>query len=111
MLSGKGSISVEKYWSEVTEISGSTLARRPQFAPRTHPGSFEVISGQKERTVITYWEKLEEKYHNGPKFEYVISQVLEGEHVLPRQPSNQMSAYAEFKRLILSDYLTGPTPP
>jgi len=104
MLSGEGNISEEKYWSEVTEISGSTLARRPQFAPRTHPGSFEVISGQKERTVIIYWEKLEEKYHNGPNFEYVISQVLEGEHALPHQPSNQMSAYAEFKRLKLDNY-------
>jgi len=104
MLSGKGNISDSKYWSKVSEITGSTLATRPQFAPRTHPGSFEVITGQKERTVIMYWEQLEEKYHNGPNFEYVITEVLEGEHSLPRQPSNQMSAYAEFKRLKLDNY-------
>eukprot|EP00090_Calanus_glacialis_P006187 TRINITY_DN14855_c0_g1_i1.p1 TRINITY_DN14855_c0_g1~~TRINITY_DN14855_c0_g1_i1.p1 ORF type:complete len:1361 (-),score=228.52 TRINITY_DN14855_c0_g1_i1:1042-5124(-) len=104
MLSGKGNISDPKYWSKVSEITGSTLATRPQFAPRTHPGSFEVITGQKERTVIMYWEKLQEKDYNGPNFEYVITDVLEGEKSFPIQPSNQMSAYAEFKRLKLDNY-------
>ena len=104
MLSGKGNISDPKYWSKVSEITGSTLATRPQFAPRTHPGSFEVITGQKERTVIMYWEKMQEKDYNGPNFEYVITDVLEGEKSFPIQPSNQTSAYAEFKRLKLDNY-------
>ena len=104
MLSGKGNISDPKYWSKVSEISGATLPREPQSAPRTRPGSFEVIDNLKERTVIIYWQKLEEKYHNGPNFGYDITQVKEGEISQPILPSNHMSAYAEFKKLKLDNY-------
>ena len=99
MLSGKGNISDAKYWSEVSEIIGSTLPREPQISARTHPGSFEVIGDLKQRTVIIYWQKLEEKYHNGPKFGYDI-QVKE-EEILP---SRHTSAYAVFKKLKLDSY-------
>ena len=88
MLSGKGNISDPKYWSKVAKITGSTLAKSPQFAPKTHPGSFEVITGLNERTVIVYWKNLEKKYHNGPNIKYVITDDIEGEKSLPIQLSN-----------------------
>jgi len=104
MHSGKGNTSDSKYWSKVTEVTNRTLPTRPQVPPQTHPGSFEVVTDKKQRTVILYWSKVAEKYHNGSSFEYIITDVLEGEKHLPLLPSNQMSAYAEFKRLKLDSY-------
>ena len=104
MHSGKGNTSDSKYWSKVTEVTNRTLPTRPQVPPQTHPGSFEVVTDKNQRTVILYWSKVAEKYHNGSSFEYIITDVLEGEKHLPLLPSNQMSAYAEFKRLKLDSY-------
>lgn len=91
-------------WSDSVTVSGMTQSSIPPHAPKTAPGSFEVVGGLEERSVLVYWQKLPPTIYNGPGFGYDVTEVVEDGRVVPIIPNHVANAYAKFDRLNLSNY-------
>lgn len=91
-------------WSDSVTVSGKTESSIPPHAPKTAPGSFEVVGGLEERSVLIYWQKLPPTIYNGPGFGYDVTEVIEDGRVVPIVPNHIANAYAKFDRLNLINY-------
>ena len=93
-----------RYWSDVAHIEQRTLPVVPPTPPTTHPGSFEIIGGINDRTVVVFWKKLDEKFHNGDNFRYTVTNTWVGNHPIPLEPHVTTSAYMEFRKVSLEQF-------
>merc|ERR1719507_1008128 len=99
LLSGMANVSDPRYWSEPTSVEQRTLASRPPSPPRIHPGSFEIIGGINDRTVVVFWQKLDEKLHNGDNFRYTVTDVRQDGHSQPLLPVTATSTFMQFQKV------------
>ena len=99
LLSGMANASDPRYWSQPTSAEQRTLASLPPSPPRIHPGSFEIIGGINDRTVVVFWQKLDEKLHNGNSFRYTVTDVRQEGHSQPLLPVTTTSTFMEFQKV------------
>ena len=99
LLSGMANASDSRYWSDVARIEQRTLPVVPPTPPTTHPGSFEIIGGINDRTVVVFWKKLDEKLHNGEDFRYTVTDVRSDGHSQPLLPVTKSSTFMEFQKV------------
>ncbi|CAB4058713.1 DOME [Lepeophtheirus salmonis] len=105
LLSGKRNFSHEDpLWSEERLGNARTLPSVPVKSPNTVIGSFEIISGFDSRDIYVYWQQVEKEEELGPNFGYRITEVFEGDKVVPISPKWVTSAYAYFPRMSLNSY-------
>ena len=88
-----------RYWSQTTSVEQRTLATVPPSPPRIHPASFEVIGGINDRTVVVFWQKLDDKLHNGEDFRYTVTDVRQDGHSQPLMPVTTTSTFMEFQKV------------
>jgi len=99
LLSGMANASDPRYWSQPTSVEQTTLASLPPSSPRIHPGGFEIIGGINDRTVVVFWQKLDEKLHNGEDFRYTVTDVRSDGHSQPLLPVTKSSTFMEFQKV------------
>jgi len=99
LLSGMANASDARYWSQPASAEQKTLASIPPSPPRIHPGSFEIIGGINDRTVVVFWQKLDEKLHNGENFRYTVTDVRQEGHSEPLLPVTTTSTFMEFQKV------------
>ena len=99
LLSGMANASDARYWSQPASAEQKTLASIPPSPPRIHPGSFEIIGGINDRTVVVFWQKLDEKLHNGEDFRYTVTDVRQEGHSEPLLPVTTTSTFMEFQKV------------
>ncbi|XP_071748942.1 cytokine receptor isoform X2 [Lepeophtheirus salmonis] len=105
LLSGKRNFSHEDpLWSEERLGNARTLPSVPVKSPNTVIGSFEIISGFDSRDIYVYWQQVEKEEELGPNFGYRVTEVFEGDKVVPISPKWVTSAYAYFPRMSLNSY-------
>ena len=75
------------------------MASLPPSPPRIHPGGFEIIGGINDRTVVVFWQKLDEKLHNGEDFRYTVTDVRQDGHSQPLLPVTKSSTFMEFQNV------------
>ena len=99
LLSGMANASDPRYWSQPTSVEQTTLASLPPSPPRIHPAGFEIIGGINDRTVVVFWQKLDEKLHNGEDFRYTVTDVRQDGHSQPLLPVTKSSTFMEFQNV------------
>jgi hypothetical protein len=104
LLSGMAAVTDERYWGAVAVVKQRTVAIAPPSPPRIHPGSFEIVGGMNDRTVVVFWQKLEEDKHNGANFRYTATEVRQGELKVDLKPEQTSKAYMVFKGVGLEEY-------
>lgn len=94
-----------KLWSQYATQETQTLPDVPDKAPETTLGSFEIVSNDiQSRNVFVYWHQIDDALRNGPNFNYIITDVLQGNKLMPIIPQKVTKAYALFSQLRLSNY-------
>ena len=88
-----------RYWSQPTSVEQRTLASLPPSPPQIHPGSFEIIGGINDRTVVVFWQELDEKIHNGDNFRYTVTDVRQESQSEPLLTVITTSTYMEFQKV------------
>ena len=99
LLSGMANASDPRYWSQPTSVEQTTLPSLPPSPPRIHRGGFEIIGGINDRTVVVFWQKLDEKLHNGEEFRYTVTDVRQDGHSQPLLPVTKTSTFMEFQKV------------
>ncbi|XP_055914177.1 cytokine receptor-like isoform X2 [Eupeodes corollae] len=65
----------ERMWSNTFEESFTTSSKKPNKPPYIGIGNFYVHP--KEKIISLFWQQMPEYEHNGPNFEYEISNIME----------------------------------
>ena len=54
--------------------------------------------------MVLFWQKLDERFHNGEDFRYSVTDVRRGGHSVPLIPVRITEAFAEFHKVGLEEY-------
>ncbi|XP_045481891.1 cytokine receptor [Harmonia axyridis] len=86
----------ESRWSDNASITVLTASKKPDEAPRTNLGSFEILTygNNSDRNVRIYWSHVPEEKRNGENFTYVVK--LQGDEEVENSTEN---AYLLYERL------------
>lgn len=95
---------LEGMWSRHASVITRIRSALPAAPPKLNMGSFEVINGLMDRSIIIYWQHILRHEENGENVTYQFVSVLEDQEERALSPIQVTNTYAIFDKLSLRSY-------
>ena len=99
MVSLKANLSDTRLWSDAAIVSGMTMSQPPGHSPVTCQASFQINRYPQTRDIFVYWQKIDQRFYNGPNFHYEIANITSGGEPVAYSPDEVTESFAKFSRL------------
>ena len=99
MVSQRANLSDTRLWSDAAIVSGQTMSQVPGHSPVTCQASFMINRYPQTRDIFVYWQKIDQRFHNGPNFHYEITNITSDGQSYPISPDEVTESFAKFSRL------------